>query len=52
MRSESLKKVAVWTYEGSNPDSINYDAVFTMEDGAIVHKEAGLKKWFEAKEAA
>jgi len=52
MRSEILKKVAVWTYEGSNDNPINYDAVFTMEDGAIVHKEAGLKEWFTAKEAA
>jgi len=52
MRKEILKKVAVWTYEGSNDTPINYEAVFTMEDGAIVHKEAGLKKWFEAKEAA
>jgi hypothetical protein len=47
MRNEILKKVAVWTYEGSNPKSINYDAEFTMEDGKTVHMEAGLKTWFE-----
>lgn len=52
MRNEILQKVSVWTYEGSNPQSINYDAEFTMEDGETVHMEAGLKEWFEAKEAA
>ena len=51
MRSEILKKVAVWTYEGSNPKSINYDAEFTMEDGETVHMEAGLKTWFENLES-
>ena len=52
MRDEILQKVSVWTYEGSNPQSINYDAEFTMEDGETVHMEAGLKEWFEAMEAA
>ena len=50
MRHEISKKVAVWTYEGG--EVVDYNSEFTMEDGATVHMEAGLKKWFEAKEAA
>ena len=50
MRHEISKKVAVWTYEGG--EVVDYKSEFTMEDGATVHMEAGLKTWFEAKEAA
>jgi len=51
MKSEILEKTEAWTMmpEGERK---GYSDSFLMEDGDIVEGPAGLKEWFNAKEAA